>query len=539
VAGLALKLRLALMRNSLRGGPGSGGRQTAFGLSIVAGCGLALLGLLLLGATRGRDPLSGDAAAVLYTVLLGGWAVLPIITFAGDYLLDPAKLALLPLTRRDRMTLLAVAGVVTVPAAATLIASLGLVVGSSFGSGASYVVGIAAAVLEVALCVVISRTIATALSGLLRSRRGRDIGVAITMLVALSFQLINPLMQRLVGSQVSGTAGLHQLARAVSWTPPALLARAPGLARDGHLDAALGSLVLVAGFVAWLLLVWERLVGRALERVDASGGGRRRRAAPTSPVRRRRAVPGGRVAAVATKDLRYLVRDPRRLIGMLMGMFMPALVIVLGPYGSGRGLSDWAVFAVCLVALFGGLTGANRFGQDGTSTWLLLATQVDRHDPRRDLLGGDVATVTVLAPVIITAALIVDWLGAGDRYLAAAIGSGLALLLIGVAASAIPAVFAPFAVPENAGNAFGGGAAGQGCFAGLVSMGCMAGCAVLALPLLTVLLPAMHSPGWGWALLVIGPLYGLVIGYAIREWTSRRWRDRGPEILQLLATTKS
>src|SRR5690349_15008468 len=112
------------MRNSLRGGPGSNGRQTAFGLSIVGACGLAVLGLLLLGVTRGRDPLSGDAATLLYAVLVGGWALLPIITFAGDDLLDPAKLALLPLTRRDRMTLLAVAGVVTVPAAATLLASL-------------------------------------------------------------------------------------------------------------------------------------------------------------------------------------------------------------------------------------------------------------------------------------------------------------------------------------------------------------------------------------------------------------------------------
>jgi ABC-2 type transport system permease protein len=539
VVGLALRLRLALMRNSLRPGPGGTGRQTAFGLSIVGGAGLAVLGLLLLGVTRGRDQLSADAATLLFVVLVAGWAVLPIITFAGDDLLDPAKVALLPLTRRDRMTLFAVAGVVTVPAAATLLASFGLVLGASFGSGWSYVVGVTAAVLELALCVVVSRTLAAALSGLLRSRRGRDVGVAITMLIALSMQLINPIMQRLVGPQVSGTTALHELTRTMSWTPPALLAHAPALARDGRLGAALGSLVLVASCVAALLVLWERLVGRALERVDASGGGRRRRAGAGRSDSARRGTPAGRVAAIATKDLRYLVRDPRRLIGMLMGMLMPALVIVLGPYGSGRGLSDWAVFVVCLVAVFGGLTGANRFGQDGTSTWLLLATQVDRHDPRRDLLGGDVATVIVLTPVIVTVGLVVAGLGAGDRYLPAAIGSGVALLLIGVAASAIPAVFAPFAVPENPRNAFGGGAAGQGCFAGMVSLGCMAGCVVLALPLLTVLVPALHSPGWGWAMLIVGPAYGLAVGYAIREYMSRRWQERGPEILQLLSTTRS
>lgn len=38
------------------------------------------------------------------------------------------------------------------------------------------------------------------------------------------------------------------------------------------------------------------------------------------------------------------------------------------------------VFAVCGVGLLCGLTGVNRFGLDGTATWLLLSSATDHRD---------------------------------------------------------------------------------------------------------------------------------------------------------------
>ena len=37
-------------------------------------------------------------------------------------------------------------------------------------------------------------------------------------------------------------------------------------------------------------------------------------------------------------------------------------------------------FAVCGVGLLCGLTGVNRFGLDGTATWLLLSSATDHRD---------------------------------------------------------------------------------------------------------------------------------------------------------------
>jgi hypothetical protein len=37
-------------------------------------------------------------------------------------------------------------------------------------------------------------------------------------------------------------------------------------------------------------------------------------------------------------------------------------------------------------------------------------------------------------------------------------------------------------------------------------------------------------------LLVVGPAYGLALGALIRRAAARRWTERAPEVLQVLAT---
>src|SRR5437762_2877050 len=74
-------------------------------------------------------------------------------------------------------------------AAATLLGLSGAVIGYTT-SPASLVVVAAAIVVEVALCLTASRAVITALSRMLRSRRGRDVSVILVALVALLPQLL-------------------------------------------------------------------------------------------------------------------------------------------------------------------------------------------------------------------------------------------------------------------------------------------------------------------------------------------------------------
>jgi ABC-2 type transport system permease protein len=530
---LALRLRWALLRGGLRHGPGSASRRIGLIAGAVVGGSLALLGLTILAVLHGR-PSADDAAVVLFTFLVLGWTALPILTFSSDDLLDAGKLALLPLSTRQVLTLHGFGALLGVAPIATTIVCLGLVAGAGNDPG-SYAVATLAVPLELALCIVLSRTAATSLSRVLRSRRGRDLGVALTAVVAVSGQFVNPVLQRL-GQANGAEEGLRHVADVLAVLPPGLLASAPRAARDGHL--ALAGLHLLVGLatVGLLLLLWAEALRRSEDHVDATSSPARKTTSLT-PRLLIGLLPAGRVGAVASKDLRYLVREPRRLIQLVTGTVFPAFFVVITPaLSSGGGLDPAMVFAVCGIALFAGLAGSNRFGHDGTSTWLLVASGADRTTARRDLLGGDLALALVVAPLMLVAGIAIAAVCDGWKYLAAAEGMGLAVLGLTLGAAGLVAVLAPFPLPEGSRNAFSNGGGGQGLFAALLVFGLMFGVAIACLPLLVLLIPALDGHH-GLLLLLVGPLYGLLVGGLLRELAARQWAVKGPDVLLRLCST--
>jgi len=533
LVGIAVRLRLALLRGALRGGPGSTARRIGLVVGGLVGAALSVLAFTALAAARGHGRLPEDLAVLMFTAMLAGWVVLPILTFGSDDLLDPARLALLPLTGTEFLIVMGVGALVGVAPVATVVAALGLLPATASGP-ASLLVALVAVLLLLALCVSASRACTAALSGLLRSRRGRDLGVALTALIALSFQLVNPLVQVALRRGGAGEDALAGLAGPLRWTPPGLLAAAPGRS----LPAAIGSLLVVLAFVVLLLVLWQRSVRRSLERAEVSGT-RRRRSTALAP--RGVPVPDGRIGAVMAKDLRYLMREPRRLVNAVTGALLPVLAVALGPVAvTGNRPPPALVFAAAGVGLLSGLTGANRFGMDGSATWVLISSATDARDARRDLIGGDLAAAVVTVPILLLISGALAAVTGGWQYLAPTVGLALALYGVGLGMSDLLAVHAPYAVPPSQ-NAFGGGGAGQGCTAGLLTMGAMLAELAFCLPLLALLVPGLvtGSPLWGIALLVVGPGYGWLIGVVVGRIAARRWAERGPEVLQVLTAAHS
>ncbi len=520
------------MRGSLRSGPGSTARRFGFAMSLILGGTAAGFALLVLALTRGDGRLPQDLSVLVFTGLLAGWVVLPILTFGSDDLLDPARLALLPLSGRQFLTVMGVGALVGVAPVATVVAALGLLPATGTGP-ASFLVALVAVALELALCVGASRAVVAALSGVLRSRRGRDLGVAFAAVVGLSFQLVNPLLQLALRDSADTRDAVAAIAGPLRWTPSGLLATAPGR----PLPAALGSLALVAALIAVLLVLWQRSVRRALERTEVSGN---RGRAATVLVPRGIPVPAGRVGAIMAKDLRYVTREPRRAVMAVTSALLPVLAVVLGPiaFAGGRP-GPGLVFAVCGMGLLGPLNTANRFGLDGTPTWMLISSATDPRDARRDLLGGDLAAAIVNLPILLVLSLVIAAITGGWPYVPAAVGLAYALYGVGLGLAGLLAVNAPYAVPPSQ-NAFGGGGAGQGCTAGLLVLAAMLVEVFACLPLLGLLVPAVvfSAPVWGLALLVVGPLYGFGIGNLLRRRSARRWNDRAPEVLQILASAR-
>ena len=73
-----------------------------------------MLTFIALAFARGHGRLPEDLAVVLFRVLLVGWVVLPILTFGSDDLLDPARLALLPLNGAEFVIVMGVGALVGV-----------------------------------------------------------------------------------------------------------------------------------------------------------------------------------------------------------------------------------------------------------------------------------------------------------------------------------------------------------------------------------------------------------------------------------------
>ena len=68
-------LRLALLRGSLRSGPGANARRAGLALGAVFGGGLALMAVATVTAFRGQGQLPEDLSILLFTVLLAGAAI--------------------------------------------------------------------------------------------------------------------------------------------------------------------------------------------------------------------------------------------------------------------------------------------------------------------------------------------------------------------------------------------------------------------------------------------------------------------------------
>jgi ABC-2 type transport system permease protein len=281
--------------------------------------------------------------------------------------------------------------------------------------------------------------------------------------------------------------------------------------------------------VAVLLVLWERSLRRAEEVPDATTG-RKGTAGALVPRLLTALVPRGRAGAIAGKDLRYLSREPRRLVQVVTSTLFPAVIVLVTPSLSSGGVSRGMVFAVCGIALFFGLQGANRFGQEGTASWMLLAAGTDLRSARRDLLGSDLASALVGVPLLVASGLVIAAVTDGWSLLPAAWATSLAVLAVSFGGGGLLSVLAPFPVPDGPRNAFSNGGGGQGVAAAVLGLGIMTGVAVVCLPLLVLVVPAVQGHS-AWPLLVLAPLYGAAVGSACREVAARMWSAQSPEVL--------
>ena len=520
-----LRLKFALLRNSMR--DHGGGVVVAYGVALL--CGLAVGGLLLWSRAGGAGVAKAVALAVP-TVLFLGWITAPVLTTGFDSTVDPARLAVYPLSP-TQMTigLFAVASVGGggLFSAMTMAGTLGAIA----PAGPLAVLCLAAAVCVVAVCVAASRAMAALISA--ASRRVRD---TLLFVVPLIFMSLGVLPQVFRVEENDSLASLGRLADGAetfaTFLPSGAAAHSLLAASQGRGVDALLWLVGALAWIAVMLWAWSRALRRSLVRaVAAPAVGARDHRIPASTSLYQRPVrwlPRNRVGAVAAKELRLAIRDPRQrvaLMGTVIGAVPFALVGMTTPGQS-------SLFRVSAVSFFAAANATNFYGFDGASLWMNISAG---DDARSDLAGKCLGRALLIAPVVLVlVAVMASMLDAWSRALPA-LTLAFAGLGLGLGPASWVSVRHPWAMPPTQKNVFSGANTGQGfqavgpmlliTFLGsIVLFGIGVPMAMTSSAMVVTLLSVLA--------LAVGVL-AFVIGFSRAE---ARSRDRQPELL--LALTK-
>lgn len=509
-------LKLRLVAGNLRGAVE---RKIGFIFTLIAATFVAGIGFLSMSAIRFAEPdLAADLGVVVFSALVVGWAVIPLLSFGVDDTLDPSRLALFPLRTKEMAIGLFAASATGAWPLATLIALLGGVVGLSRGlTGA--LVGIVAVLMVFALCLVVSRLITTALSSALRSRRGRDALAVAAIGIVLLFQLPNVIVNRGVGDPaalLSGAAGV------LRWTPPGLAATSISTGNPLWLVPVAVAIVVIG----WL---WIKALARALVTPDASSQAASVRA---STGLLDRLMPDGPLSAVVYKELRYIRRDPRFRVGWLVSLVVVGVLAFSQSGGDSTAGPGLVIWLTCLGAVMIGAQQqfGNMFGADGRALWMNAVVYATDRDLRTDLRGRHLAATTIAVPLIAVLAVAAGMFTGATAGILPAMLLGWGLLGVAFGSGALTSVLVPYTIPDRL-NAFTGAAPGQGGQAFLGSMGAMMATGVVGLP---IIVPVVLGIGW---MGVVALPYGVAIALLGHHLAAKIARMRMPEILD--AVTKA
>jgi len=522
-----VRLKLRLTANGLRGRPA---RIVLFVLGALLAGFFAIAGYSSFAvpgvldsefAARIALPLGGAA-------LILGWLFLPLIFFGVDESLDPARFALLPLTRRTLIRGLFAAALVGLPALATLAATAGMVdTVARLGGPAAAAAQAVGVFLGLLLCVAVSRSVTSAFATALRSRRSRDLAAIALALLAAA---LGPLqLAALAAAQRADWDTVASISRVVAWTPLGAPYTIGLDIADGRAWQAPLKLLIALAAIAALRWWWSTTVETAMVGAASSPGGRRATADTRSPVQTLlfRRLPRNAFGALVSREIRYWWRETKRRASLItftmVAVFLP-LSLTLGAGSPGS--------MTILVGALAALAVANQFGFDGTAYAVNITAGVPA---RLELNSRTAAHAVYTLPVLLAVATMIGVLSANPARIPSTLGLLLAAYGVGLSLALPLSIRAAYALPDSP-NPFAM-SSGGGPTKGLLALAVLLAAVLLTLPLQLIAL--FIAPVWLWIGLPTGIAYGTaayLIGSGI---AADQLEKRTPELLATITPNRS
>lgn len=512
-----LRLKLALLRNSLRRKP-----MQLVGLAIGALYGLGILGFAIAGLIALGFADVGTAGTVVVlagSAVLIGWLVVPVLAAGVDMTLDPLRFTTFAIPMRQLLAGLALSGFLGVPGAVTLLASLGTV-GTWWHHPAAAGAALVCAPLAVLTCVVASRAITSASTNLAASRRFRD---ASALILFIPLMLLGPIISSLTAGIRNASEALPALARTLSWTPLGAPWSVPADLAAGNPGPAGLKFLIAVGTLALLAWAWKVSLAKALVTPPHTSGARRTGGRPGFF----RFFPGTPTGAIAARCLTYWLRDPRYAGGLIVAPLVP-LLVSFSALRTGSTLP--LLFSGVLAALLLVWSISADISYDNTAFALHVATGVTG---RQDRAGRAVAVTVLAVPLGLVYSVLGVAINGSWWMLPGVLGltlggvlSGLGLVSV-FSARVIMNAPAPGDSPfkSKPGNNFG---------TVLLQLAGFAGLGALVLPelILVVVAVATGNALFSWLSLAVGLVLGTLFAWLGFRVGASVYDRRAPELLE-------
>lgn len=483
-----------------------------FVVGLVAVC---MVALSFLDADEARDVLvTGGSVVVL------GWWLLPLLSFGLDSTLDPRRFQLFPIPRRALVIGLALAGMVGVAGAATLLSALSTAL-AWWDTPLALVAALVGAVLGVAVCAVGSRALAALIAPLMEWRRFREVAAVVVIVPVI---MLAPMASRVVDGLGDPASWLPRTADVLAWTPLGAPWSLSGDVAEGAWALAGAHLLVSVATVGGLLVLWDAALTRSLVRAPSRG-----------PVARGQGygwferLPATRAGAIAARCLTYWQRDPRYAGSVAFLPFIPVPFIVFGGLEGNASL----LLMAPIVAYVLGFAISADLAYDNTAFWLHVSSGVQGAADR----WGRVLAVSILAvPTTLLLAVGGVWASGDWDQLVAVLGASLGVLMVALGASSLLSARYVYPVQKPGEGLF---AQPQGSTTAILvgqTVGVLA-VGLLAAPTLVAFTVSLLTGAlWAGALtLVLGIASGVVVLVVGVRMGGAVVDRRGPEILQQMA----
>ncbi|MGJ3508986.1 hypothetical protein [Enemella sp. A6] len=452
-----------------------------------------------------------SALVVLGAVALLLWMVIPIASFGLDDTLAANKFAQFPVRAKKLQPGLFAAAFVSVPVLCTVIGVLIMIVAGivaihrSGGGVLAMVITPLAFLAGLALCVLLPRALVTATSVGGVSRRRREVGgvvfVVLMLLVIYGTQIFISAESERISRMNFGEAA-ERVGLIAGWTPLGAPFAIPFRLATGNYLGALGAVVLTVATLVAVWLWWRHSLERTLVTgvVDQGGGTAQRLTGSFIP----RIYPTTTVGAVAARSLRYWFRDKRYLTGAvitpIVGVVMIALSIIQN--------QPFTAFLAPVLAAWGAMALSDDFGYDGPAGWVNITAGLDA---RANLAGRGIAALTLFGPVAVVFGVAASLVAGRPDLIWPVVGGALGILGTQLGISAMLSAALPYPIKAPGASSFSSGS-GAGVNAFLSAFAAMLGLYIPLIPAATAYVLGIVV--WPW-MLQLAPLVALATGFVM------------------------